>query len=68
MIVKGGVFDKITDNKVLADLCGAKWIKKNENSGIWFPILGKEENPEGSNLYKTIQSEPGTLQYAMCVN
>ena len=66
MIIKGGVFDRITDNEVLAELCGAKWLVNEGNSGIWFPVLSKTDNHEGLKLYKTMQGRPGVLNYARC--
>ena len=66
LVIKGGVFDRITDNKVLAELCGATWIVNEGNSGIWFPVLDKNDTHEGMKLYKTIQEKPGVLRYATC--
>ena len=65
MVIKGGVFDKITDNKVLAELCGAKWIDNVGNSRIWFPVLDNDFHV-GMKLYKTIQEKAGMLRYATC--
>ena len=64
MIVKGGVFDRITNNRVLAELCGAKWLDHEGSSGIWFPVLSKDDSHQGLKLYKTIQGNLGTLNYA----